>query len=265
MEGRPRRRFGQNFLVDRRAVARIVDALAPRVDETVVEIGPGRGALTEEILNRIPRLTAVELDRDLVALLVARFGPERLHLVAQDVLDVDLARLGARLAIAGNLPYNVSKPVAMHLVRHRAAIDRAVLMFQREVADRLTATPGSKAYGPISVLAGRAFRIERLFDLPPGAFRPSPKVVSSVTRWTKTDPDALPEPLVAPLRAVLQASFAHRRQTIGKNLREHLPGGEGAARALLTAHGIDPGARAEILSPDAFVALAADWPLSFPR
>ena len=260
MEGRPRRRFGQNFLVDRRAVARIVDALAPRVDETVVEIGPGRGALTEEILNRIPRLTAVELDRDLVALLVARFGPERLHLVAQDVLDVDLARLGARLAIAGNLPYNVSKPVAMHLVRHRAAIDRAVLMFQREVAERLTAVPDTPAYGPLTVLAGFAFRIERLFDVPPGAFTPRPAVVSTVTRWTRPEVEALSPAIEGPLRAALRASFARRRQTLLRNLRAALPGSEDRARDLLSRAGIDGTLRAEALSPAAFLALAAAWP-----
>jgi len=262
-----RRRFGQNFLVDPSAIGRIVAALGPVPGETILEIGPGRGALTDALLDAVPSIRAVEIDRGLAHRLRQIHAADRLVLVEDDVLDVPFEAIaeGRALVIAGNLPYNISKPVAMKLVVERRFVSRAVLMFQREVADRLTATPGSKAYGPISVLAGRAFRIERLFDLPPGAFRPSPKVVSSVTRWTKTDPDALPEPLVAPLRAVLQASFAHRRQTIGKNLREHLPGGEGAARALLTAHGIDPGARAEILSPDAFVALAADWPLSFPR
>src|SRR5262245_31299105 len=159
---RPRRRFGQNFLVDARAVRRIVDALAPRPDETVVEIGPGRGALTEELLARVPRLTAIELDRDLAALLSARFGPERLVLLSRDVLDVGLAELSPPLAVVGNLPYNVSKPVAMKLVGERAAIDRAVLMFQREVAERLLATPGTPAYGPLTVLSGLAFRIERM-------------------------------------------------------------------------------------------------------
>jgi 16S rRNA (adenine1518-N6/adenine1519-N6)-dimethyltransferase len=133
-------------------------------------------------------------------------------------------------------------------------------MFQREVADRLTAQPGTRAYGPLTVLCGRAYRIERLFDLPPGAFRPSPKVVSTVTRWTPRDEDPLDEALIAPLRAVLGAAFAHRRQTIQKNLRGALAGGEGAARSLLAAAEVDGSLRAETLPPERFVALARAWP-----
>ena len=242
-------------------MTRIVDALAPRVDETVVEIGPGRGALTEEILGRVPRVTAIELDRDLCALLLARFGAERLQLVQADILDVDLTRLGNALAIAGNLPYNVSKPVAMHLVRDRAAIDRAVLMFQREVADRLVAAPDTAAYGPLTVLAGLAFRIERVFDVPPGAFTPRPAVVSTVTRWTRAPADGLPSEFEAPLRAVLRASFARRRQTLLRNLRSVVPGGEAQAREVLSGAGIDGGLRAEAVPPDGFVALARLWPM----
>ena len=162
-----------------------------------------------------------------------RCGDKR-RFIQDDILDVPLARLASSgpLVIAGNLPYNISKPVAMKLVVERRFVLRAVLMFQREVADRLTAQPGTKAYGPLTVLAGRAYRIERLFDLAPGCFRPAPKVVSTVTRWmTRTD-DALPDALVAPLRLALAAAFAHRRQTLQKNLRVHLAGGEAAARAL---------------------------------
>jgi 16S rRNA (adenine1518-N6/adenine1519-N6)-dimethyltransferase len=257
---RPRRRFGQNFLTDARAVGRIVEALAPRVDETVVEIGPGRGALTEEILRRVPRLTAIEIDRDLAAMLSARFGPERLDLRCADILDVELPHLGTRLAIAGNLPYNVSKPVAMNLVRDRAAIDRAVLMFQREVAERLLASPDTPAYGPLTILAGLAFRIERVFDLPPGAFTPRPAVVSTVTRWTRAGEERLDPDIEARLRAVLRASFARRRQTLLRNLRSALPGGEAQARAILERTAIDGSLRAEALATPAFLALAAAWP-----
>ena len=261
---RPRRRFGQNFLVDARAVRRIVEGLAPRTDETVVEIGPGRGALTEALLARVPRVTAIELDRDLAALLVARFGPERLHLLERDVLDVELAGLGPPLAIVGNLPYNVSKPVAMKIVGERAAIDRAVLMFQREVADRLLAVPGTPAYGPLTVLAGLAFRIERLFDLPPGAFHPRPAVVSTVTRWTRHDAERLPAAIEPSLRAVLRAGFARRRQTLLRNLRSSLPGGETEALALLRGAAVDGALRAEALPPEAFLAIAALWPRTAP-
>jgi 16S rRNA (adenine1518-N6/adenine1519-N6)-dimethyltransferase len=148
----------------------------------------------------------------------------------------------------------------MKLVVERRCVSRAVLMFQREVAERLTAQPGTKAYGPLTVLAGRAYRIERLFDLAPGCFRPAPKVVSTVTRWTVQEDDALPDALLGPLRSVLSAAFAHRRQTLHKNLREHLPGGEAAAHGLLAAAGLDGSLRAEAIPPEGFMALAQRWP-----
>ena len=243
---------------------RIVEGLAPRPDESVVEIGPGRGALTEALLAAVPRVTAIELDRDLASLLVARFGPERLSLLSRDVLDVALATLSPPLAVVGNLPYNVSKPVAMKLITERAAVDRAVLMFQREVADRLLAVPGTSAYGPLTILSGLAFRIERLFDVPPGAFHPKPAVVSTVTRWNRHDAERLPATIEPSLRAVLRASFARRRQTLLRNLRSSLPQGEAEALALLKGAGIDGSLRAEALPPDAFLALAALWPRETP-
>ena len=254
----PRRRFGQNFLADRGAVARIVAALDPARDETVVEIGPGRGALTAALLERIDRLVAVEIDRDLARDLAARFPADRLTLVEGDVLEVPLASLAPRATIVGNLPYNISKPFAMKMVRERAAVGRGLLMFQREVAERLTAVPGTSAYGPLTVLAGESFRIERVFDLPPGAFRPRPKVDSTVTRWTPREGALRSDP--APLAAVLRAAFAHRRQTLLKNLRGALAGGEDEARALLARAGLDGALRAEAIPPEGFVALARAWP-----
>lgn len=260
---RARKRFGQNFLADPSAVRRILAALAPAVDEAVLEIGPGRGALTEALLSAVPAIWAVEIDRDLVADLASRYPPDRLRLIEGDVLDLDFAPLaaGGPLAIAGNLPYNISKPVAMKLVTDRRSVARAVLMFQREVALRLTAAPGTKAYGPITILCGRAYRIERLFDLAPGCFRPAPKVVSTVTRWVRLPDDTLPEALEAPLRAVLSAAFAHRRQTLHKNLRERLPGGDAMVFELLESAGLDGSLRAEAIPPEGFVALARVWPV----
>jgi 16S rRNA (adenine1518-N6/adenine1519-N6)-dimethyltransferase len=260
---RARKRFGQNFLTDPSAIRRIVSALAPQAGETVLEIGPGRGALTEALLAEIPSLAAVEIDRDLVRLLRDRFPADRLRVIEADVLDLPLAEVAGAspLVVASNLPYNISKPVAMKLCVERRSIARAVLMFQREVADRLTADTGTRAYGPMTVLCGRAYRIERLFDLAPGAFRPSPAVSSTVTRWVPRDDSALPDALVAPLRAVLRAAFAHRRQTIQKNLRAALPGGVAAARDLLAAASLDGALRAEMIPPDGFVALARAWPL----
>lgn len=261
-QGIPRKRFGQNFLTDVRAIRRIVAALAPAPADNVLEIGPGRGALTDELLSVIPSMSAVEIDRDLALLLRSRHAEDRLRLVVGDVQTIafrDLAGAGP-LVIAGNLPYNISKPVAMKLVAERRFVARAVLMFQREVADRLTAQPGTRAYAPLTVLAGRAYRIERLFDLSPGAFTPSPKVVSSVTLWRPLAEDALPDDEVGPLRAVLHAAFAHRRQTIQKNLRDAVPGGAAAAAKLLEAAGVDGSLRAEAIAPAGFVALARLWP-----
>lgn len=253
----PRRRFGQNFLVDRAAVARIVEELKPLGEVPVLEIGPGRGALTEPLLAAAGRLAAVEIDRDLAEALRARFPPERLALIEQDVLELDLRSVpsqlgfpeGAPTIVVGNLPYNISKPVAMRLVAERARIARAVLMFQKEVALRLTAVPGTKDYGPLTVLAGTAFTIERRFDLAPGAFRPAPKVISTVTRWHPTG--AI---LPSGLQEALRAAFAQRRKTILSNLRAVL--GEGPAREALEDSGIDGAARAEELDPAAFLRLA---------
>ncbi len=257
-----RRRFGQNFLTDAVTIRRIVAALAPGVSENVLEIGPGRGSLTEALLEAVPAIAAIEIDRDLAALLRARYPHDRLRLIESDVLDVafDALAPSTPLVIAGNLPYNISKPVAMKLVIERRAVRRAVLMFQREVADRLTASPGERAYGPLTVLTGRAYRIERLFDVRPGAFRPRPNVVSTVTRWTRREDEALPPELVAPLMAVLRAAFAHRRQTLHKNLRGVLAGGDAAAVHLLAHAGIDGALRAEAIPPSGFVAIARAWP-----
>jgi len=264
----PRKRFGQNFLVDRGAVERIVSALDPRPGESVVEIGPGRGALTGALLARAGRMVAVELDRDLAQLLRSRFDPARLVLLQTDFLDTSLEEIatragfpsGAPLVLAGNLPFNISKPVAMKLVRERSWVRRAVLTFQREVALRLTAVPRTRAYGPLSVLVGEAFAVRRLFDLKPTSFRPAPAVVSSVTIWTPRPPAEFPPEAEAPLRACLAACFARRRRTLGANLRVAFAQDEARVSALLRAAQVDPGRRAEEISPESFRRLAELWP-----
>jgi 16S rRNA (adenine1518-N6/adenine1519-N6)-dimethyltransferase len=249
-------------LTDAGAIRRIVAALDPAPGDNVLEIGPGRGALTGEVLHVVTAMTAVEIDRDLASRLQSRYPEERLRLIVDDVKAVSFEELAGPgpLVIVGNLPYNISKPVAMKIVLAHRLIRRAVLMFQREVALRLTARPGTADYGPLTVLAGRVFRIERLFDLPPGAFTPRPKVFSSVTRWVPLPTADLPEDALPRLRAVLGAAFAHRRQTIGKNLRAAVPGGAVAAVSLLEAAGIDAGLRAEAVPPEGFDALARLWP-----
>ena len=248
----PRKRFGQHFLADPAAVRRIVAALGPPAGPPVVEIGPGRGVLTAPLLEVFGRVTAVEIDRDLAAHLRARFPASALTLLEGDVLDVALEDLATEpVRLVGNLPYNVSKPVADKIVRERARVAGAVLMFQREVAERLTAPPGTRAYGPLTVLVGEAFLVEPLFDLRPNAFRPPPEVMSTVTRWTPR-PAAFSSVSEENLRAVLRAGFAHRRRT----LRNNLP------VALLEDAGIDGSLRAEALPLEDWRRLARMWPRS---
>ncbi|HEX4825655.1 MAG TPA: 16S rRNA (adenine(1518)-N(6)/adenine(1519)-N(6))-dimethyltransferase RsmA [Candidatus Polarisedimenticolaceae bacterium] len=256
---RARRRFGQHFLADRSAIARIVASLGPIEGVAVVEIGPGRGALTEALLAEGARVVAIEIDRDLARALADAHADPPLRVIAADVLEVPLASLGRDLLVVGNLPYNVSKPVAMKLCEEQGAVARAVLMFQREVADRLTAACDTGAYGPLTVLAGLIFRIERLFDLRPGAFRPPPEVTSTVTRWTRRD-DALAAALVPALKTTLKIAFARRRQTLQKNLRAGLHVDERRAASWLEEAGLDGSVRAEAVPPDGFLRLAAVLP-----
>lgn len=266
---RPRKRFGQNFLVDRRAVRRIAAAACEGPDVPLLEIGPGRGALTAALLDIGRSVTAVEIDRDLAARLEADLGPRGLSVVRDSILDIELRALAATLhggvagrpiAIVGNLPYNISKPIAMRLVDHHDVIDRAVVMFQREVADRLTAEPGTRAYGPLTILAGLTYDIVRLFDLPPAAFRPRPAVHSTVTRWSPRRPAAVSDDARPALRRCLAACFASRRRTIRNNVRHALGGSDADIAARLEAAAIDPRARAETVAPGNFVALASTWP-----
>lgn len=263
---RARRRFGQNFLVDPRAVERILSLLDPRPGQRLLEIGPGRGALTARLIERAGTIAAVELDRDLARTLRQRFDDDALWLIEGDVLDLEaravLDGLGAghgeRLTVVGNLPYNISKPVAQKLLEWRRDVSRAVLMFQREVALRLTAGPGSRDYGPLGVLAGLCYGIECRFDLPPRAFRPVPKVVSTVTEWRPREQPLSPAREAA-VRAVLATAFRHRRRTLHNNLRETL-GDERTVAELLARAEVDGSLRAEALPPKVFLRLADAWP-----
>ncbi|HXV76281.1 MAG TPA: 16S rRNA (adenine(1518)-N(6)/adenine(1519)-N(6))-dimethyltransferase RsmA [Candidatus Polarisedimenticolaceae bacterium] len=262
------RGLGQNFLVDRAAIRRIVEALAAGPGDAVVEIGPGRGALTEGLIAGAGRIVAIEYDRRLAEALRRRFAETRLIVVARDVLRVELASLGpllgrpagAPLAVAGNLPYAISKPVAMKLIRERRSVARAILMFQKEVADRLLADPGTRSYGPLTVLARLTYTVERLFDLGPGAFRPRPKVDSTVTTWRPLEA-TLDERTERALVSVLAAAFRSRRRTLRNNLLAALDDGARVDR-LLGASGLDSTVRAEAIPPDGFLGLAHGWPPS---
>jgi len=249
------RRFGQNFLVDRVVCERIVAAVNCTEDDCVVEIGPGRGALTGALASRSAAVSIVEVDRGLARDLRVRFRG-RVQVIEGDVLDLELANLRQsmdptgkrRLVVVGNLPYNISKPIAMKLIVDRQHVDRAVLMFQREVARRLTASPGGRNYGPLSVLAGEAFTIEALFDVPANAFRPRPAVVSTVTAWRPRPAENLPQREEAALRDCLRVCFARRRQTLRNNLRAAMRS-RSSVEALLEQAAIDGATRAEDLTP----------------
>ncbi|MEO8488014.1 MAG: 16S rRNA (adenine(1518)-N(6)/adenine(1519)-N(6))-dimethyltransferase RsmA, partial [Betaproteobacteria bacterium] len=177
-----RKRYGQNFLADSHYVARIANAVAPKPGETVVEIGPGLGALAGELIARAGRIVAVEIDRDLAARLRERFAPGVRELVVGDALAFDFASLGANLRVVGNLPYNISSPILFHLAAQAHALHDLTVMLQREVVARMTAAPATAEYGRLTVMLQATFAIERLFTVPAGAFRPAPKVESAVAR-----------------------------------------------------------------------------------
>ena len=255
MSHRARRRFGQNFLVDRTVIDRIVRAIAPRPGDRFMEIGPGHGALTVPLLEAGAEITAIELDRDLAASLAERLGGEdRFRCVQADALDADFTALadGTAFRLVGNLPYNISTPVLFHVLSQRLPQDMHV-MLQREVVERICAAPGSRTYGRLSVMIQNACAPETLLDVPPECFEPAPRVHSAVLRLVpRTRPLARAPSSV--LDRVVRAAFSQRRKTL-RNSLSHLLDADTIAAA-----GIDPGARAETLTTEEFdaLALAAD-------
>ncbi len=250
---RPRKRFGQNFLHDRGVIDRILQAARPRPEDRFVEIGPGLGALTRPLLERVGRLDLVELDRDLVRHLRETLGADpRVTLHPADALTFDFAALaapGQRLRVIGNLPYNISTPLIFHLLDQREAIEDMLFMLQKEVVDRLAAAPGGKTYGRLSVMVQAACRVEPLFRVPPGAFRPPPKVESRIVRLVPhpTPPFEVGDPAL--FARLVAAAFAQRRKTLRNTLKGL------ADEADLAACGIPPTARAETLPPERYGAL----------
>ena len=246
----PRKRFGQNFLEDRSIVDQIVAAIHPRPGERMVEIGPGLGALTEPLLQAAGRLDVVEIDRDIVRSLRARFPPEILSIHEGDALEKDFGALGPGLRVAGNLPYNISTPILFHLTAFVAAIRDCHFMLQREVVQRMGAEPDTAEYGRLSVMLQYHWLVEPLFDVPPTAFNPQPKVWSSVVRMvphTVRPAVAVDEQLLA---EVVAAAFGQRRKTLRNTLRSRM------GEQDLVSLGIDPGARGETLDVAAFVRIA---------
>ncbi|HZF16799.1 MAG TPA: 16S rRNA (adenine(1518)-N(6)/adenine(1519)-N(6))-dimethyltransferase RsmA [Steroidobacteraceae bacterium] len=251
---RARKRFGQHFLREPGVVARIVAAIDPRPDDALVEIGPGRGVLTYPLLERTKRLRAIEIDRDLAAELDADPSTQgRLEILPVDVLSVDFRALrgsGPKLRLVGNLPYNISTPLIFHLLTQHDAIADAHFMLQKEVVARMAAAPGNKTYGRLTVMLAPYCRVEPLFDVAPGAFRPAPQVTSTVARILPhaTPPFVIDDPSV--FARVVAAAFSQRRKKLSNAL------GAVASVELMTAAGIDPNDRAERIAPAQFAALA---------
>jgi 16S rRNA (adenine1518-N6/adenine1519-N6)-dimethyltransferase len=250
----PKKHFGQHFLHERSVIERIVAAIAPQPDDRIVEIGPGEGALTLPLLRAAGRLTAIELDAELIApLRASAAGIGELEVIHADILKVDLAAMagGGKLRLAGNLPYYVSSPILFHCLSAAGAIVDMHFMLQKEVVDRMAAAPGSKVYGRLSVMLQLACRVEPLLLVAPGAFRPPPKVDSSVVRLTPLAPSQRPDSAYTQaIATIVRAAFGQRRKTLSNSLHGLLD------NHAIRAAGIDPRARAETVSPQGYIALA---------
>ncbi len=252
---RPRKRFAQHFLTDRVLLNRLAATLAVADGQHILEIGPGLGALTDVLAKTPARLTVVELDRDLARRLQRRYPPGRVQVIQGDILDFDLRQIvsahrpAERLRVVGNLPYNISTPLIFHLLRHIEHIRDMLFMLQREVALRLAAQPGDGNYGRLSVMAAMHLECEPLFDVPPQAFTPPPKVDSTVLSLIpKAHPPRARDRRV--FDAVVAAAFGQRRKTL-RNALAALAQREHFERA-----GVDPTLRAQALSVAQYIALA---------
>lgn len=256
---RARKRFGQNFLVDRAVIARIVDAIAPAADDKMVEIGPGLGALTEPLLARLDQLHVIEIDRDLVQRLLHSPASDKLVVHNDDALTFDFSRFGAGLRVVGNLPYNISSPLLFHLARHAGALRDVTVMLQKEVVDRIVALPGTAEYGRLTVMLRYRFAAIRLFEVPSDAFRPAPQVRSAVIRLTPRRREDLNAEDEALLGAIVMAAFGQRRKTLRNALRSYLNDADYAALDLA------PGIRGETLDLAGFVRIANYCAARCPR
>ena len=261
---RARKRFGQNFLSDPNIIRKIIDGIRPQPGELMVEIGPGLGAMTAPLIERLGHLHVVEIDRDLIARLHERYTPAQITVHEGDALKFDFgslcggegegegggAQAGPRLRIVGNLPYNISTPILFHLAGFADQVKDMTFMLQKEVVMRMVAEPGTEEYGRLSVMLQYRFRMGRLFDVPPGAFRPAPKVMSSIVRMAPLPTDQLGAKDEELLGRIVTAAFGQRRKTLRNTLRAFLD------EADFEALHIDPALRGEKLSVAQYVAIA---------
>jgi 16S rRNA (adenine1518-N6/adenine1519-N6)-dimethyltransferase len=255
----PRKRLGQSFLEDLNMVRRIVALAEPAPEETIVEIGAGLGFMTEELAKRGGRVIAIEVDPRLAAVLRERFtGHERVEVVQMDVLRYDFSSAcpGGKVKVVGNIPYHISSPILFRLLDFRQSISSMILMFQKELADRIAAPPGTKDYGIPSVIVAKYTRTVSEMTVPPTCFYPVPEVVSSVLRMEFLPEPGLPEGTL--FATIVRAAFARRRKTLWNNLRRvALP--EETVDRVFTMSGIDRTRRAETLSVVEFSRLSTAW------
>jgi 16S rRNA (adenine1518-N6/adenine1519-N6)-dimethyltransferase len=245
----PRRRFGQNFLVDASVIAAIVAAIHPARGDRMVEIGPGLGALTRPLLAAVEQMHAIEIDRDLAAALKNEFAP-RLTVHVTDVLKFDLAALGNDLRVVGNLPYNISTPLLFHLADFTGRIRDIHVMLQKEIVERMVAAPSDSNHGRLSVMLQYRFELEKLLDVPAAAFDPAPKVESAVLRLTPLRPLPFAARDEALFASIVKAAFSQRRKTLRNSLRRFLSEPDFGVLA------IAPATRAQELGVKQFVAIA---------
>ena len=246
----PRKRFGQNFLIDDGIIASIISVIMPRRGDNLVEIGPGLGALTDPLLTRLDRLQVVEIDRDLIARLHGLYPPERLVIHEGDVLEFDFASLGDDLRVVGNLPYNISTPLLFRFAAYARHIRDVHVMLQREVVERMVAAPGDSEFSRLSVMLQYRFDMEKLIDVPADSFDPAPKVESAVVRLTPLHPLPHPARNETLFAEVVSRAFSQRRKTLRNTLKGMV------STEQLAALGINAGARAQELSVADFVRIA---------
>lgn len=245
-----RKRFGQNFLSDKGVIACIIDAIAPKPGETIVEVGPGLGAITVPLQAACGHLHVVEIDRDLIARLKETWSPAQLTIHEGDALKFDFSTLPAPLRVVGNLPYNISTPLLFHFASVAERVRDMTFMLQKEVVDRMVAEPGTEAYGRLSVMLQYRFNMASLFDVPPTAFKPAPKVTSAIVSMHPRpagECNCRDEKLFG---KIVTAAFGQRRKTLRNTLREWV------SDADFEALGINPQARGETLSVPDYVRIA---------
>jgi len=249
----PKKRFGQNFLHDGNIIGKIVDAVSPQETDHMVEIGPGRGAITEKLCAASHCVDVVEIDLDLASSLEQQPWATPLEVHRGDALKFDFSTLPRRneqLRLIGNLPYNISTPLLFHFLDTAHLFADIHVMLQKEVVDRMVAEPGTKQYGRLSVMLAARCEVEHLFNIGPNCFIPPPKVDSSFARLTPLEQPLVPDDLYPAFKRVVTQAFSMRRKTLGNALKKLI-----SAEAI-EATGIDPKLRAEVLSPEQFLTLA---------